>query len=1030
MATDPSSISSSSHQTVDTNNTSRMHSPNNQRQRTPATTASAESLASNGYRPLNVKDALTYLDQVKVKFADQPEVYNRFLDIMKEFKSQAIDTPGVIKRVSTLFRGHPALIFGFNTFLPPGYRIECSTDDHARDIIRVTTPTGTTTTSTSEPMLNLPEASSPVADQQQPRYYQPYPTTPNTAYRHSPTAPGEPMLNIQEAADQHQQPRFYQPYPTTPTTAYRNSPTGPLPSISSYHPSMHHAAAPPPPPPSSSHHPPSTPPSHLPTSRGTVDESATRRAPVEFNHAINYVNKIKNRFSSDPETYKQFLEILQTYQKEQKPIQEVYAQVQILFNGANDLLAEFKQFLPDTSSSSSTSINEKKRASTGNPKPAKRAKTKDAISDIRASLLPITPEEHDFFERIRQHTTHYQEFVRLLALYSQQIMDGNALVDQCEPIIKEPDLVQMLKRMVGYKVQDQVIENIPSSESDVQQQEAMIKCKQYGPSYRVAPASWKAPQCSGRDSLCDQVLNDDFVSRPNYDHRHHSSRKINRYEEAMHRVEDERLEYDSFIDANIHTIGLLEPVSQQLANLNEEDKTTFRLPPGFGPSKVVYQRIIRQVYGEVKGNAVVEKLHECPAQVIPTLLHRLKERDKKWKQGQRECNRVWREIEIKNYYRSLDYQGVHFKVDDRKRLVAKSLVTEIEELHADHPTSPQLHFEFKDRTLFKDVTRILFSYLERRGGQKDDELIKAFIEMFLPVLFDVPDVLPTEDNELEEEEEEEEEDEIQSQHSYDSDISTGLSRRGRSRHNNDDEKPLLKDVLTRSIKNLVSSEENNEDETEEEEEEEEEDGDDEEEKKKKGEKEEIQVPDVTPQETMIVEEEEEPKEQKFHRFFGNTAFYCFFRLLQIAYERLGFFKSLDESKQLNKTELNLISKTMYSVNIDVKSGYYKPLLKLVDRFFDGDIDQDEYEECARYIYGNQVYLLFTIDKLMASIINQNHQHETNTPELTKAYRKEVSDILNTNDDDLYSITFDTLNRILSIQILAEDDEAFEFDQDT
>jgi paired amphipathic helix protein Sin3a len=52
-------------------------------------------------------------------------------------------------------------------------------------------------------------------------------------------------------------------------------------------------------------------------------QAGGRRAPVEFNHAINYVNKIKNRFSSDPETYKQFLEILQTYQKEQKPIQEV-----------------------------------------------------------------------------------------------------------------------------------------------------------------------------------------------------------------------------------------------------------------------------------------------------------------------------------------------------------------------------------------------------------------------------------------------------------------------------------------------------------------------------------------------------------------------------------------------------------------------------------------------------------------------------------------------------------------------------------
>lgn len=35
------------------------------------------------------QDALTYLDQVKLKFSDHPDVYNRFLDIMKDFKSQA-----------------------------------------------------------------------------------------------------------------------------------------------------------------------------------------------------------------------------------------------------------------------------------------------------------------------------------------------------------------------------------------------------------------------------------------------------------------------------------------------------------------------------------------------------------------------------------------------------------------------------------------------------------------------------------------------------------------------------------------------------------------------------------------------------------------------------------------------------------------------------------------------------------------------------------------------------------------------------
>lgn len=90
-----------------------------------------------------LNDALTYLDQVKVQFAEHPDVYNRFLDIMKDFKSGAIDTPGVIGRVSQLFAGNPELIQGFNTFLPPGYRIECGVGGDG-DAIRVTTPMGTT----------------------------------------------------------------------------------------------------------------------------------------------------------------------------------------------------------------------------------------------------------------------------------------------------------------------------------------------------------------------------------------------------------------------------------------------------------------------------------------------------------------------------------------------------------------------------------------------------------------------------------------------------------------------------------------------------------------------------------------------------------------------------------------------------------------------------------------------------------------------------------------------------------------------
>ena len=55
----------------------------------------AASNGSNNNRPLNVTDALSYLDAVKVQFHDKPDVYNNFLDIMKDFKSQMYVLPTI-----------------------------------------------------------------------------------------------------------------------------------------------------------------------------------------------------------------------------------------------------------------------------------------------------------------------------------------------------------------------------------------------------------------------------------------------------------------------------------------------------------------------------------------------------------------------------------------------------------------------------------------------------------------------------------------------------------------------------------------------------------------------------------------------------------------------------------------------------------------------------------------------------------------------------------------------------------------------
>ncbi|XP_022862949.1 paired amphipathic helix protein Sin3-like 2 [Olea europaea var. sylvestris] len=87
--------------------------------------------AGGSTQKLTTNDALSYLKEVKDMFQDEREKYDRFLDVMKDFKGQKIDTAGVIGRVKELFKGHPNLILGFNTFLPKGYEITLTDEEEA-----------------------------------------------------------------------------------------------------------------------------------------------------------------------------------------------------------------------------------------------------------------------------------------------------------------------------------------------------------------------------------------------------------------------------------------------------------------------------------------------------------------------------------------------------------------------------------------------------------------------------------------------------------------------------------------------------------------------------------------------------------------------------------------------------------------------------------------------------------------------------------------------------------------------------------
>ncbi|XP_018439632.1 paired amphipathic helix protein Sin3-like 6 isoform X2 [Raphanus sativus] len=78
---------------------------------------------------LTTSDALHYLRTVRTIFHDNVGKYETFLEIMRDFKAQRVDTAGVIDRIKDLFRGYNDLLLGFNTFLPKDHTITLSPEE-------------------------------------------------------------------------------------------------------------------------------------------------------------------------------------------------------------------------------------------------------------------------------------------------------------------------------------------------------------------------------------------------------------------------------------------------------------------------------------------------------------------------------------------------------------------------------------------------------------------------------------------------------------------------------------------------------------------------------------------------------------------------------------------------------------------------------------------------------------------------------------------------------------------------------------
>lgn len=255
--------------------------------------------------------------------------------------------------------------------------------------------------------------------------------------------------------------------------------------------------------------------------------------------------------------------------------------------------------------------------------------------------------------------------------------------------------------------------------------------------------------------MCWEVLNDEWVSHPIWaaeDAAPFMTHKKNAYEEALHKSEEERHEYDYHIEANLRTIALLEPLNNKIQIMDPEERVHFNLKSGLGgSSKSIYQRMIKKVYGKEIGPDVIKALHDNPVVTLPIVLDRLRSKDEEWKKAQRDWNRVWREQDAKNFYRALDHQGVQFKANDKKTIGGKNLIAEADLRRREQYNTrdalldkstwrarPQFDFDFSDMEVLKDALKLVLSYLDRVTNAlspTDRNRIERQLRDFVPLLF-------------------------------------------------------------------------------------------------------------------------------------------------------------------------------------------------------------------------------------------------------------------------------------------------------
>nr|XP_043616510.1 paired amphipathic helix protein Sin3-like 2 isoform X2 [Erigeron canadensis] len=689
---------------------------------------------------LTTNDALTYLKQVKDMFHDQREKYDMFLDVMKDFKAQRIDTTGVIARVKELFKGHNNLIFGFNTFLPKGYEITVIEEDE---------PPPKRTVEFEEAISFVNKIKKRF--QNDDHVYKSFLDILNM-YRKEHKGINEVFHEV--AALFEDQPDLldeftkFLPAASAAASAHRASL-----GRHSYNRHDERSSA------------------MTPVKQVQMDKRGRRdrinASPAELD---------LNADEDDKTTMKLHKEHRKRSEKENR-----------------DRMTPDQDYKePDLDASREAHRIEKRKS-------ASKVEDFGVISGVgphgdKSSLKSMYSQEFTFCEKVKDRLRNqddYQAFLKCLHIYSTEIITKKELQSLITDLLgKHPDLME------GFSAFLERCENIDGFLAGVMDKKSLwteghvsksgrteekerehrrdtdaakedkykekywaksiqeldlSDCQRCTPSYRLLPDDYPIPSVSQRSELGAQVLNDLWVSvtsgSEDYSFTH---MRRNQYEESLFRCEDDRFELDMLLESVISTTKRVEEL---LNNINKtiSPEIPLRIEDHFSALNL---RCMERLYGD-HGLDAIETLRRNPSVALPVMLTRLKQKQEEWTKCKSDFNKVWADIYAKNHYKSLDHRSFYFKQQDSKNLSTKSLVAEIKEIKGKcqkdedvlhiisagsrHSISPNYEFEYADDDIHEDVFKLIqYSCEEICTGKEQLNKILNLWTTFLEPMLSVP----------------------------------------------------------------------------------------------------------------------------------------------------------------------------------------------------------------------------------------------------------------------------------------------------